>query len=386
MRLSQVCKLFRSIMLEDPRFWQVLEIGARAIRGPQAAMEFLERSRDLPLTLIHYRCRSTPRPHLPFKALYDRLSAEPLRIQSIIFGGRFMPRQRKLIGQALPTLSSIKIFRDLNPWTAIVGLNQPSVASLYLRGITPYDMSGMSGLTELVLDVGSSAGQVLNGRGNGTELLDVLRQVASHLVILKILGYSPRGIYPPLTRNAIVDLPRLALFLEAENYSRKDGSILVQYLQFPDGADVFWAHTEASWPSPQQIKRISPCTGDLFWKKGNVLHYPSNIDFDELNTHMVEKLSRRSTPNLEELIFRVSFHERLCVKDWLRKFVREVDETNLEIITIFAIHLQSPPTTWVQQLVDDLQAVAGDIFIEVGRDMCPLPECTFVFCDFERLY
>ena len=130
---------------------------------------------------------------------------------------------------------------------------------------------------------------------------------------------------------------------------------------------------------PQEITRVAPCRGEFFWKKGNTVHYPSDIDFDEFSNHMIDKLSRRNIPHLDELVLRVCFQEGVAMEEWVRKFVREVDETNLKKITIYGVPDQSLPPTWAQQLADDLQAVTQGIFVKVGRDMYPLPERMFIF-------
>jgi len=108
----------------------------------------------------------------------------------------------KLLGQVLPALSSLKIMDEDGVFRGIT-LNQPRVESLYMRWVFPRDLSSMSKLTELVLDSGAASGYTINGLGDGSGMLDMLRQVASHLSVLKILGRSSRH-YPALTPDAVV--------------------------------------------------------------------------------------------------------------------------------------------------------------------------------------
>lgn len=353
-----VCSHFRYAIVANAELWRVIEIGVES--GPEAAMYFLERSAPLPISVTHYYDEmTTPAPSTVFSPFYYHLIEERSRIQSLTFGGELMDGQWELLKQRLPSLQSLSFVNPTkycvpNTMPRLIS-KHPTVSSFQMGFYTPDDLSGMRGLTELILVEGSAG-------ADGTQLLHVLGQISSHLVTLKMFGGIPREDFPQDT-DGVVDLPCLRLLTVAPGRIwrrlNRTPSLLFQFLSIPMEAEVLWDFhdgTFTEWPQTPSVKQVVPYAGtELLWLKGSTLYYPSTSFYDSPRymDSIKSKILER-TPLIEELVYGIRFAARLGAGSWLRSLANETRLPHFRMISILLHESQPSLLAWAQQFVDHL--------------------------------
>jgi len=384
-KLMHVCSRFRSVMMADATLWRVLEIGAESSQGPEAAMEFLKRSAPFSVSLIHYYSGrgTTPALSSAFSRFYDSLLDERSRIRSLLFGGDLMESQWRLLKQPLPSLQSLHFVDPINYYIpnkmpAFIS-KHPTVSSFHMAHYTPHDLSGMHGLTELILGEGSAG-------GSGRRLLHVLGQLSSHLNILKIFGSIPFDDFPQDTENGMVDLPFLRVLIVAPGrrfHSAVNHSPcpLFHFLSIPIESEVLWDFHDGvftEWPRTQNVKQLIPYAGTrLLWLKDNTIHYPSTSPDDSPRyMDVVKSKILERTPLIEELVYGIHSASRSGAESWLCCLVNDILPPNFRTISVLLYASQPSLLTWSQRLISDLLRISNQrITVRFSSNMGPLKHC-----------